>query len=517
MSKLRIIAVIVAAVLVAAATIAAVLLARSPVTATDGSAALTASAGPGIPGNWKLTYSAGPAKLAGWEPSPWLLNNSGIQTACYSPADVHLGMWLNLDVRDVPCDGVPYSGAWLQSGFRQAYGVFEARIWLPASDKGSIANWPAFWLVGPDWPRTGEIDIMEGLLGRDCQTYHYGPDGVPESKSASPRCTSARPGRWNTYAVDWQPDRITWYLNGRASGTLKIRTTTAPMMIVLDNTTWEAADTNKVPAAMKVAWVRAWKAAPVPHVTLDADSYLPDWIMNNSAYPALQAAGYTGAPAQFLECGTVNTQDPAADEAPCEPGQVPGFASARTFSYWLSKDRERGYQYVIFDDEGWPMTPPSENKTLADVNAADCLMVRLAAKHHLRVIETPVTAKKNMLAAEEGAARCGAYAVDLQYQAGETRPFWYRFYVRAAVKALREISPHLVIIAGLGSNPSGFTVQPATIYDAYEATRSLVNGFWFNMAPRPAAASPCGAPSTAGNTQAAGCPYTATAFFALIG
>ncbi len=51
-----------------------------------------------------------------------------------------------------------------QGLFSQAYGRFEARIKLPAGQ----AMWPAFWLLGDnfgsvDWPKCGEIDIMENV------------------------------------------------------------------------------------------------------------------------------------------------------------------------------------------------------------------------------------------------------------------------------------------------------------------------------------------------------------------
>ncbi|KAL7943575.1 glycoside hydrolase family 16 protein [Trichoderma barbatum] len=49
---------------------------------------------------------------------------------------------------------------------RQAFthGLFIADI---AHMPGSICGtWPAFWLVGPDWPNAGEIDILEGVNGQ---------------------------------------------------------------------------------------------------------------------------------------------------------------------------------------------------------------------------------------------------------------------------------------------------------------------------------------------------------------
>ena len=52
------------------------------------------------------------------------------------------------------------------------HGLFIADI---AHMPGSICGvWPAFWLFGPNWPSSGEIDVIEGvnLAGTDTITLH---------------------------------------------------------------------------------------------------------------------------------------------------------------------------------------------------------------------------------------------------------------------------------------------------------------------------------------------------------
>jgi beta-glucanase (GH16 family) len=96
--------------------------------------------------------------------------------------------------------------------FERAYGRFEARIRLPTGQ----GLWPAFWMLGADfptagWPGCGEVDVMEnrgqhptivrgslhgpgysggGNHGRDTDI------GVDLSES------------FHTYAVEWDPERI---------------------------------------------------------------------------------------------------------------------------------------------------------------------------------------------------------------------------------------------------------------------------------------------------------------------
>lgn len=98
------------------------------------------------------------------------------------------------------------------------YGVFEARLKVPEG-KGFL---PAFWLMATDeniygqWPRCGEIDIME-VHGSDTKTtyatIHY---GNPHRQSQATR--TLRNGTFadsfHTFAVKWEPGEISWYVDG---------------------------------------------------------------------------------------------------------------------------------------------------------------------------------------------------------------------------------------------------------------------------------------------------------------
>lgn len=230
----------------------------------SGSPAYQGSSKPPAPARpvprWELVQQQyGPSQLARWSPAPWPRNNNG-QIACYAPGDVSAGTDLLMRITPRPCDGMPESGAWLQSRVMWSYGTFAARIYLPASPLNSSlpANWPAFWLEDPNqWPVNGEIDIMEVLpSGRDCQQVHYGP--APGQKlgahAKTHYCLAVTPG-WHVFSVTWSPAAVKWYIDGHFVGMVTSHVPHHTMQIVLDYTSWPGEE-NSQPATMRVAWVR---------------------------------------------------------------------------------------------------------------------------------------------------------------------------------------------------------------------------------------------------------------------
>jgi beta-glucanase (GH16 family) len=105
-----------------------------------------------------------------------------------------------------------------QGRFSQTYGRFEARIQIPSGP----GVWPAFWLLGDDfpttdWPACGEIDVMENI-DVERSTIHgsiHGP-GYSGNKSLASGYTLPH-GRFaddfHVFAVEWEPQLIRFYVD----------------------------------------------------------------------------------------------------------------------------------------------------------------------------------------------------------------------------------------------------------------------------------------------------------------
>jgi beta-glucanase (GH16 family) len=118
-------------------------------------------------------------------------------------------------------NGSEYSSARLKTQGKAswAYGKVEARIQLP----GGSGTWPAFWMMPDDqsrgWPACGEIDIMEEV-GYDPDSIHATTHSQAYNWKSNNQRTAATTvsgvtGGYHTYALEWFPDHIDMFVDGR--------------------------------------------------------------------------------------------------------------------------------------------------------------------------------------------------------------------------------------------------------------------------------------------------------------
>jgi beta-glucanase (GH16 family) len=196
-------------------------------------------------------------------------------TAATAPAGAYSGCWYGGGA----CE---YTSARINTmqAFSQAYGRFEARIQIPRG----AGLWPAFWLLGTNvaqngWPQCGEVDIMENA-GASPQTNHGSLHAPGPGASSAVTLTAAfttsggatLADDFHTYAVDWTPAGIWFYVDDRLYETQTPETAAEqsaswvfdhPFFIVVNlavgGTLTGDPNGTSFPRTMKVDWVRVYQ------------------------------------------------------------------------------------------------------------------------------------------------------------------------------------------------------------------------------------------------------------------
>lgn len=164
------------------------------------------------PTRWEFQIGTGCPSLCGW-------GNNELQYYRAENATVSGGL-LTITARQQAFGGKAYTSARLRSrGLADfTYGKIEMRAKLPIGR----GLWPAFWMLPTNspygnWPVSGEIDIMEYLGQQPSQvfgTLHYGnPDQIYSSSATSLPSGTFHDG-FHTFAIEWEPNRIRWLLDG---------------------------------------------------------------------------------------------------------------------------------------------------------------------------------------------------------------------------------------------------------------------------------------------------------------
>jgi len=213
---------------------------------------------------WSDEFSGSSLDTTKWRAEDvTLVKNSELQS--YAPSAVAIrGGMLVISSTVASKDGRAYTSGLIESRgrFARAFGKFEMRAKLP----GTKGLWPAFWLLPADesWPP--EIDIMEALGHEPAKVYmtnHWGVwpntqhEGTPFE---GPDFTKD----FHTFAVEWFPDRMDFFVDGVKRATHAKDVPKIPFYVILNTAVggdWPGNPdaTTVLPQTFEVDYVRVYE------------------------------------------------------------------------------------------------------------------------------------------------------------------------------------------------------------------------------------------------------------------
>ena len=225
----------------------------------------------GTTGTWMPSIFYNPngstdPSISSWEVNPLWGPTSSPEANVYSVNNGVLSMAIKPTPASVSAavNNTPFLAGELTTyhSFSQTYGYFEMNAKL-ASGAGTIS---AFWLLPVDGSWPPELDAVE-VLGNDPTTLVMTSHS---SGATTPHwATIPDPAKaFHTYGVDWQPDKITWYFDGKQ---MAQQDTPAdmnkPMYMLLDTMTgtsssWVGAPNAGTTTKMEIDYVRAYASKP---------------------------------------------------------------------------------------------------------------------------------------------------------------------------------------------------------------------------------------------------------------
>ncbi|MBN9391439.1 MAG: glycoside hydrolase family 16 protein [Chloroflexi bacterium] len=152
--------------------------------------------------------------------------------------------------------------------FQYGYVEFRAKVLSGAG------LWPTLWLLPATMNSLPEIDIME-VIGNDPSTlhmhYHYKNSAGVEMDDGVSWQGPNFSADWHTYAVDWEPNAIVWYVDGveRRRFTDTANIPKEPMYLLANLAVggdWPGAPNaqTQFPSNFEIDYVRVWQNGPQP-------------------------------------------------------------------------------------------------------------------------------------------------------------------------------------------------------------------------------------------------------------
>ena len=220
---------------------------------------------------WSDEFDGSTVNLNKWTFDPGAGQNGEREYYQSSNAAVTSGN-LVISAKKETVSGMPYTSSRLNTSgkFSVAYGRIEARIKIPAG----LGLWPAFWMLGQNfptvgWPQCGEIDIMEHVNADNkfYGTIHWDNNGHAQFGGQ----TTATTADYHVYAVEWDSSSIKWYVDDTLYNTANIKDNInntgafqKPFFVILNlavggDFPGYTIDETKLPANMYVDYVRVYQ------------------------------------------------------------------------------------------------------------------------------------------------------------------------------------------------------------------------------------------------------------------
>lgn len=177
-----------------------------------------------------------------WEPHQTGCTNFGNpqEVEWYLPTRISVsGGALHLTATHTPTEGVTAAGAPKVYSYRSGmvttypsldftYGYLQVVARVPAGPD----LWPALWLHPQSDQSTPEVDILES--GGDPRGMLIAYHPVSGTGFMHTFATANLTVGWHSFAIDWTPQSLTWYVDGRPEATIRTGVPNVPMYLIAD-------------------------------------------------------------------------------------------------------------------------------------------------------------------------------------------------------------------------------------------------------------------------------------------
>jgi hypothetical protein len=228
------------------------------------------------------------------------------------------------------------------------------------------------------------------------------------------------------------------------------------------------------------------------------------WILNGPALAVFATDPFTKALFANTQPFVVERKGLSVD-IPASWGALKTqiFPSYRAFARAVANDKiDPLTKAILYDNEAWQFTPQEEQDDLADyaqrfadlAHQKGYLAIVTPAINLVRTKGTPGEKRFDTFLRLNVPAAAAKYAdvYEIQAQGSQVPANVFASYVTMAARQARAANPKVLVLAGISTGPSGQKMSAGEIVAAINATRTVVDGYWFNVPQQSEYCPKCG-------------------------